>query len=160
MSDLSHIKTRLFVLRGRIATALALDGSARLAATMLAVIAVSFGLDRLFRLEVAARAVLLVAALAWGVDLQEQPQIGILILGILAILGFSIPAYVLLGRIRPYPPPPDAAYVRSTLLVPEDIQGLETAFEFRNQSYAELFHAANEAATLGKLTQVKDRTLH
>jgi hypothetical protein len=68
MSELSRIKTRLFVLRGRIATALALDGSARLAAAMLAVIAVSFGLDRLFRLEVGARAVLLVAALgglAW-----------------------------------------------------------------------------------------------
>ncbi len=64
MSDLSRIKTRLFVLRGRIATALALEGSARLAAALLAATAISFGLDRLFRLEVAARAVLLVAGLA------------------------------------------------------------------------------------------------
>ena len=64
MSELSRIKTRLFVLRGRIATALALDGSARLAAALLAAVAVSFGLDRLFRLEVAARAVLLAAGLA------------------------------------------------------------------------------------------------
>lgn len=70
MSDLSRIKTRLFVLRGRIATALALDGSARIAAALLAAVAISFGLDRLFRLEVPARAVLLVAglgALAWAV---------------------------------------------------------------------------------------------
>ncbi|MHC4729481.1 MAG: hypothetical protein ACYS6Z_02670 [Planctomycetota bacterium] len=68
MSDLSRIKTRLLVLRGRIATALALDGSARIATALLAAIAVSFGLDRLFRLEVPARAVLLVAGLgglAW-----------------------------------------------------------------------------------------------
>jgi hypothetical protein len=64
MSELSRIKTRLLVLRGRIATALALDGSARIAAALLVAIAVSFGLDRLFRLEVPARAVLLVAGLA------------------------------------------------------------------------------------------------
>ncbi|NIS82316.1 MAG: hypothetical protein GTO14_19390 [Anaerolineales bacterium] len=117
--------------------------------------------DRLqaYLLSTLSAMVLLVAALAWGVDLQDQPQSGVLILAILAILGFSIPAYVLLGRIRAYPPPPDAAYVRSTLLVPEDIQGLETAFEFRNRGYAAQFHAANEAATLGKVSPVKDRTL-
>lgn len=103
--------------------------------------------------------VLLVAALAWGVDLQEQPQSGVLILAILAILGFSIPAFILLGRARNFPIPPDARYIRSTLIVPADAQGLETAFEFRNQEYAEKFHAANEPVTLSFVTAVKDRLL-
>ena len=63
MSDLTRIKTRLLVLRGRIATALALTGAARVAGALLLAISVSFLLDRVFKLEVAARGVLLFAGL-------------------------------------------------------------------------------------------------
>ncbi len=101
--------------------------------------------------------VLLVAALAWGVDLQENPLPGVIILTILAIIGYSVPAFILLGRIRPSPPTPNAAYIRSTLLIPDDAQGLESAFEFRNKDYAQQFFEANEFVTLGKPVQVKDR---
>jgi hypothetical protein len=43
-------------------------------------------------------------------------------------------------------------------LVPSDIQGLETAFEWRNQAYAERFYESNKDSTLGKMTPVKDRS--
>lgn len=64
MVDLGPIRNKLLALRRRVATALALDGGARVAGALLATIAVSFLLDRVFRLEWAARAVLLVAGLA------------------------------------------------------------------------------------------------
>jgi hypothetical protein len=62
--SLSQIRKRLDRLRGRVFTALLLDGGARLAGTLLGVIAISFALDRFFKLELAARVVLLLAALA------------------------------------------------------------------------------------------------
>jgi ribosomal protein S27E len=94
--------------------------------------------------------VLLVAALAWGLDLQEDPISGVIIIGILALVGYFVPSY--------FPPSPNAAYIRSTLLIPDDAQGLETAFEFRNKDYAQQFFEANEFVTLGKPIQVKDRS--
>ncbi|MCK6458912.1 MAG: hypothetical protein L6Q95_03345 [Planctomycetes bacterium] len=63
MDDLEEIRTRLDALRRRIAAALALDGGARVAGVLLAAVALSFLLDRVFRLEVAARAVILLAGL-------------------------------------------------------------------------------------------------
>ncbi len=102
--------------------------------------------------------VFLVAALAWGVDLQENPFPSLIILAVLALIGFFVPAYFLLNRIVPTPPSPNAAYIRSTLLIPDDAQGLETAFEFRNKEYAEQFFVANDIFTLGKPVQVKDRS--
>ncbi|MHC4547997.1 MAG: hypothetical protein ACYTEZ_04400 [Planctomycetota bacterium] len=63
MSDLSRIRHRLLALRGRVATALALDGAARLGGALLLAVAVSFLLDRLFKLETGARAVLLLTGL-------------------------------------------------------------------------------------------------
>jgi hypothetical protein len=63
MNDLPEIRARLDALRRRIATALALDGGARVAGILLGAVAVSFLLDRVFRLEVVARAVILIAAL-------------------------------------------------------------------------------------------------
>jgi len=68
MGDIETIRRRLARLRGNIATALALDGAARVAGALLAAVATSFLLDRVFKLEVPARAVLLLAglgALAW-----------------------------------------------------------------------------------------------
>jgi hypothetical protein len=63
MNDLSEIRGRLNALRKRIAAALALEGGARVAGVLLLAVALSFLLDRVFRLEVAARAVILLAAL-------------------------------------------------------------------------------------------------
>jgi len=64
VTDLGPIRERLAALRRRLGAALAVDGAARLALALLAVIALSFLLDRLFKLEVPARAVLLIASLA------------------------------------------------------------------------------------------------
>jgi hypothetical protein len=62
--SLSQIRKRLDRLRGRVFTALLFDGGARLAGMLVCVVAISFVLDRFFKLEVAARVVLLLAALA------------------------------------------------------------------------------------------------
>jgi len=103
--------------------------------------------------------VLLVASLAWGIiDFQTRPLPSAIITIIFAALGFTIPTYLQLSRIKGYPLPPDAAYVQSTLLVPRETQGLETAFEWRNERYAEIFAKANESAALGNMIKVKDRT--
>ncbi len=101
--------------------------------------------------------VLLVAALAWGLDLREEPLIGLFIIATLATVGYSIPALILLGRIRPYPPPPEANYIRSTLLVLAEADTLETVFEWRNKEYAQRFYNANKEIVLGRVTSVKDR---
>jgi len=63
MNDLPEIRKRLDALRRRIAAALALDGGARVAAVLLVAVLSSFLLDRVFRLEVPARAVILLSAL-------------------------------------------------------------------------------------------------
>lgn len=103
--------------------------------------------------------VLLVASLAWGlIDFQTRPLPSAIITVIFAALGFTIPTYLQLARIKGYPIPPDAAYVQSTLLVPRETQGLETAFEWRNERYAEIFAKANQSVALGKMIKVKDRT--
>ncbi|MHC4938252.1 MAG: hypothetical protein ACYTHK_04720 [Planctomycetota bacterium] len=68
MSDVSNIRSRLAALRGKVTAALAVDGGARLAGVLLAVIAISFTADRIFKLELGARVVVLIgmlAALAW-----------------------------------------------------------------------------------------------
>ena len=100
----------------------------------------------------------MVAALALGLKPLEEGPLGILILVILAVLGYTLPVIILLNRIRPFPASEDAAYVRSTLLIPGEVQGLETAFEWRNETYAERFHQANHEITVGQIAKVKDRT--
>jgi hypothetical protein len=102
---------------------------------------------------------LVVAALALDlVDPRNLQLTDIFILAILFIVGYTAPALFLLGRVGKYPPPASAMYVRSTLLVPQETQGLETAFEWRNREYAERFFEANVAHTLGQLSKIKDRS--
>jgi ribosomal protein S27E len=103
--------------------------------------------------------ILLVVALAVGVDLLNRPLEGVIILAVLAVVGFTVPAWLMLRRIGGFPLPPDAAYIRSTLLIPRETQGLETAFEFRNQGYAERFSEANQEIVLGDITSIKDRSI-
>jgi hypothetical protein len=102
--------------------------------------------------------VLVVGALA--TDLIDPRDLSIvdLFLGlILFIVGYGGPAFFLLNRVGNYLPPVDARYIRTTLLVPSETQGLETAFEWRNSEYAQHFHGANSANALGNVTGVKDR---
>jgi hypothetical protein len=104
--------------------------------------------------------ILLVIALALRV---VNPASGLEIAGflilIVLVLGYTMPALLLLGRMNRYAPPPDADYVRTTLMVPETAQGLETAFEWRNGDYARLFADANRESLLGSVARIKDRTL-
>lgn len=103
-----------------------------------------------------ALALLVVFLLAGLVDVSAEPLVGGLIIAILLALGYGLPALVLLGRVGRLPPP-DAVYVRSTLLVAPDSTGLETAFEWRNRHYAELFYQANLERVSGAITPIKDR---
>jgi hypothetical protein len=102
--------------------------------------------------------VLVVGALALDLINPRDLSIVDLFLGlILLIVGYGGPAFFLLNRVGSYLPPVDARYVRTTLLVPSETQGLETAFEWRNSEYAQRFHGANSANALGNITGVKDR---
>jgi hypothetical protein len=101
---------------------------------------------------------LVVGALALDlIDPRNLQLTDFLIFAILCIVGYTAPALFLLNRVGKHPPPASAAYVRSTLLIPQETQGLETAFEWRNGEYAERFFEANSAHTLGKLSRIKDR---
>ncbi|MHC4953124.1 MAG: hypothetical protein ACYTGZ_04485 [Planctomycetota bacterium] len=64
MNELNTIRSRLNALRGKVITALALDGGARIAGILLALIAMSFAMDRIFKLETGARVFILLAMLA------------------------------------------------------------------------------------------------
>jgi hypothetical protein len=103
---------------------------------------------------------LLVASLAIPglIDLQRNPGLAATLMLIVVVIGYALPAVFLLGRASRFPPGPDARYVRSTLLIPESSQGLETAFEWRNQRYAEEFHQANHQRALTGVVAIKDRT--
>jgi hypothetical protein len=102
--------------------------------------------------------VLALLALALGlVDPGALTLPDVMILAILLLVGYAGPATFLLNRVGNYAPPPDAIYVRTTLIVPSETQGLETAFEWRNAEYAQRFYDANQSVALGKLTSVKDR---
>ncbi len=61
-------------------------------------------------------------------------------------------------RTGRFPPTDDARYVRTTLLIPDASQGLENAFEWRNQRYAEEFYQANHQRALAGVVAIKDRS--
>lgn len=82
--------------------------------------------------------------------------IGALITVIVGILGYGIPAILLLNRANAYPPPYDAAYVLTTLRVVDDAGDNLTAFEWRNQGYAELFRQVNRRSAQEKIARVED----
>ena len=108
---------------------------------------------------VVALIVLVATLLLDVITLDAGALVSGLVLLIILILGYAIPMLVLSGRASRFPPPEDALYVRSTLLVPEETQGLETAFEWRNRGFAEAFLQANQDQSLGQVIQVKDRAV-
>jgi hypothetical protein len=102
--------------------------------------------------------VLIVTLLLDVINLEGGGLVSGLLLLIILVLGYAIPALMLAGRANRFLPPVDALYVQTTLLVPEETQGLETAFEWRSKAYAERFLEANQEAVLGRAIQVKDRS--
>jgi hypothetical protein len=105
--------------------------------------------------------VMIVLAMAVNLVSPSQESVLLVLLPVVVLfgLGYAIAAVFLLGRTRRYPLPADAVYVRTTLLMPSDIQGLESAFEWRNRDYAERFQQANKSRALGGVVPVKDREL-
>lgn len=84
--------------------------------------------------------------------------IRVLVLLILAVVGYGIPAFFLLGRSTRFPTPTDALFVRSTLIVQpmSDPPGL--MFSWRNKGSAELFFESNNKAVEGPIVEVADST--
>lgn len=102
---------------------------------------------------------LLVVVLAVG--LIDPARVGVgaaaVFVLILGVAGYAASAVIMLGRAGRFPPTADARYVRTTLLIPEESQGLETAFEWRSSRYAEQFYQANHQRALAGMVPVKDR---
>jgi hypothetical protein len=90
------------------------------------------------------------------VNLSENLPSGLIILLIVAILGFAVPLLISLNWANRYPPPRDAAFVLSTLLVNDAGEDL-TEFEWRNPGYAELFRQVNQESATGEVKPIQDR---
>ena len=94
-----------------------------------------------------------------AVNPREELLLGGVMMILIAILGYGIPAIILLGRANRYPPTHDAAYVQTTLRVLDDLGDLETAFEWRNEGYAELFRQVNRQRAAGPVERVADHEI-
>lgn len=102
--------------------------------------------------------IVVVVALAAGlVAFEASPFLDAMILAILAVVGYALPVWLLLNRANRFPPPPDAAYVRSTLIVPRE-EGETVAFEWRNPLYADRFAETNRETLEGGPVEIDDRT--
>ena len=91
-----------------------------------------------------------VGALALNlVSFDGNPLGSLALLGVLAVLGYAIPAVALVGRAGRAQVPPDAHFVRTTLLVRGSPLSPETVFAWRNAGYADTFFQANSSAAVG-----------
>ncbi len=100
--------------------------------------------------------VVMVGALALGVVPLDSPLIAIALLGVLAIGGYGIPAWLLLGRAALFPKPEDALFVRSTVLVSAHPQAGETLFDWRSPGFASHFQQANAGECGATIFEVAD----
>jgi hypothetical protein len=100
---------------------------------------------------------LIIYALAPGVKLWESTGIGVLVLFLLAIVGYGVPAYILLGRASRLPPPDDALFVRSTLIVSPEADPPGMTFSWRNPGFADLFHESNSKVVAGPVVRVAEQ---
>jgi hypothetical protein len=87
----------------------------------------------------------------------ENLLLAAFLLIILAVLGFGIPALILLARCNNYPPPSDAVFVLSTLYIPPSSPANTTIFDWRNRGYAELFYRANRNQSLEPVQKIEDQ---
>jgi hypothetical protein len=100
----------------------------------------------------------IVVPLVFGfLDFESNAFLSITLLLVFGVLGFSIPLLIWYFMANDYPPPRDAAFVLSTLLV-LDSGADTTLFEWRNHGYAELFRQVNIENVEGNLILVDDRT--
>ena len=98
--------------------------------------------------------VLIVGSLAAGwVNLQDPGVVDLVLVATLGLVGYGLPAVLLLRRSSRLPPSEDAQFVRSTLRVRDDER---LAFGWRNRGYAELFSTANADLLLGELTRISE----
>ncbi|GMR10646.1 MAG: hypothetical protein BMS9Abin28_1467 [Anaerolineae bacterium] len=98
--------------------------------------------------------VLIVGALAAElVNIKDLGALDLLLVATLGLVGYGLPAVLLLRRSSRLPPSEDAQFVRSTLRL-RDNEGM--AFGWRNRGYAELFSTANADLLLGELTRISD----
>jgi hypothetical protein len=107
-------------------------------------------------ISVLIAAVAVVGALALSVVPIETPLIAAGLLGVLGVTGYGIPALLLLGRGGRFAPPPDALFVRSTLLVSAQPGAGETLFDWRNPGSAGRFQEANPGETGETIFEVPD----
>jgi hypothetical protein len=99
----------------------------------------------------------MVALLAMGlVKLDQYPLAGIFFLLSFAALSYTVPSLLLHNRANRYPPPEDAAFVLTTLLIEAAGEG-ETKFEWRNPQYAQLFQQVNYGSVVGEIELIEDR---
>ena len=98
--------------------------------------------------------VLMVAAIAFRiVDIRQAPLVAGGLLGVLGLIGYALPAWLLLSRISRLPSPPDAMFVRSTLLVHPRADGEPTTFAWRSRGYAERFASVNTASQVTRVVE-------
>jgi hypothetical protein len=101
--------------------------------------------------------ILIVCGLGFSlINLKENLVPALIGLLVLAGLGYVVPAVPLLLRASRMPKPPDSDYVSTTLRVPGDTEGTETAFEWRNQDYARRFLQANIKIAVSEVTRVRE----
>lgn len=98
--------------------------------------------------------VLMVAAIAFRiVDIRQAPLVAGGLLGVLGLIGYALPAWLLLSRLSRLPPPPDAMFVRSTLQVHPGADGEPTTFAWRSRGYAERFASVNTASQVMRVVE-------
>jgi hypothetical protein len=90
------------------------------------------------------------------VDLSGDLLISAMMLGILTVLGYGLPALLLLSRVGRGPRPPDAVFVRTTVQIPIEGNAMEVPFDWRNRRYAELFYNANREWAMAGVTTIDD----
>ncbi len=104
--------------------------------------------------SIAIGMILMVTTLALDVvDVRQTPLAAVLVLGALGLIGYTLPAWLLLGRLSRLPPSADSDYVRSTLKVRPGLDGEPTRFLWRNRGYAERFAAANSASEVARVSE-------
>ncbi|MGH2620719.1 MAG: hypothetical protein ACRDHG_09135 [Anaerolineales bacterium] len=104
--------------------------------------------------SIAIGMILIVTALALDLlDVRQAPLATVLVLGALGLIGYTLPAWLLLGRLSRLPPSADSAFVRSTLQVRPGLDGEPTGYLWRNRGYAERFAAANGAGDVVRVSE-------
>lgn len=90
-------------------------------------------------------------------DFQNGVLTDLVALVVIAAMGYGVPMVLMMLRATQFPKPPDAKFVETTLRVPGDTEGMESAFEWRNRMYAQEFLGANKPIAVSEVTRVEER---